>query len=65
MNGGDGIDRLVIDYSGEMTIRAVGRYFGGRGIGPDHYDAAGNYLGLNGVEYEAPMPVNTAAWGTL
>ena len=66
VNGGDGIDRLVIDYSGEMSeFQAVGRYFGGRGIWAYYYDAAGNYLGLNGVEYEAPMPVNTAAWGTL
>jgi Ca2+-binding RTX toxin-like protein len=59
VDGGDGNDRLVLDYSGETT--AYG--YPGRGIWAFYYDAGGNYLAQSAVGVEVAAPANTARWG--
>ncbi|HCN68538.1 MAG TPA: hypothetical protein DIT03_09780, partial [Candidatus Accumulibacter sp.] len=59
VDGGDGYDRLILDYSAEGSAWIQL----GRGIWSEYYDAQGNFLMRSGVGFDVEMPANTANWG--
>jgi Ca2+-binding RTX toxin-like protein len=57
VDGGDGTDWLVLDYSGEYTLSTW------RGIWRYYYDEDGDYLARSGTDAEVAAPADTAQWG--